>query len=185
MKLIASLVLTLFCAAVVAQDSLRITLKQQMLRDWQRAKTYTLQYLNAMPADKYSYRETDSVRSFAEQMLHLAQANAGLTSIGTGYRSATALPLYSPNFGKSSTAQTKDSVVYYVTTSYDIAIDAIKNLDFNKMNEEVSWNLAGGKRTRLLWIQKAFEHQTHHRGQCTVYIRLVGIRPPGEMLWDE
>ncbi|MCW3088251.1 MAG: DinB family protein, partial [Sediminibacterium sp.] len=36
--------------------------------------------------------------------------------------------------------------------------------------------------TRLAWIMKAFEHQTHHRGQATIYIRLQGIRPPAEKL---
>jgi len=30
---------------------------------------------------------------------------------------------------------------------------------------------------------KAFEHQTHHRGQTTIYIRLVGLKPPGERLF--
>lgn len=37
--------------------------------------------------------------------------------------------------------------------------------------------------TRLTWLMKAFEHQTHHRGQCTIYIRLQGIRPPAEKLF--
>jgi uncharacterized damage-inducible protein DinB len=30
---------------------------------------------------------------------------------------------------------------------------------------------------------KTFEHQTHHRGQTTIYIRLLGIRPPQEKLF--
>jgi len=91
-----------------------------------------------------------------------------------------------PNFDKSSTAKKKDSVLYYVNTSYDFMIDAIKNLDFDKIGEVVSRDLPGGKRTatRLGWLLKAFEHQTHHRGQCTVYLRLLGIRPPAEKLWD-
>jgi uncharacterized damage-inducible protein DinB len=32
-------------------------------------------------------------------------------------------------------------------------------------------------------ITKAFEHQTHHRGQTTVYIRLAGAKPPQEKLF--
>jgi uncharacterized damage-inducible protein DinB len=32
-------------------------------------------------------------------------------------------------------------------------------------------------------IAKAFEHQTHHRGQTTVYIRLAGATPPQEKLF--
>lgn len=186
MKLLLSLLLSLCCLSVVAQDSLSMSLKQQMLKDWQRAKAYTEEYLKAMPADKYNYRPVDSVRSFAEKMLHFAQSNAGLVAIGTGFRNVPLQAFLSPNFVKSPTLQNKDSVSYYVNTSYDIAIEAIKSLDVTKFSELVSWNLPGGHRTatRLVWIMKAFEHQTHHRGQCTVYLRLVGIQPPAEKLWD-
>ena len=47
-------------------------IKIQMVKDWQRAKTYTVDYLNTMPADKYSFKAVDSIRSFAQQMLHLS-----------------------------------------------------------------------------------------------------------------
>jgi hypothetical protein len=33
-------------------------------------------------------------------------------------------------------------------------------------------------------LAKAFEHQTHHRGQATVYLRLKGVAPPNEMLFN-
>lgn len=35
--------------------------------------------------------------------------------------------------------------------------------------------------TRGQVIDKAFEHQTHHRGQTTVYIRMAGATPPAEI----
>jgi uncharacterized damage-inducible protein DinB len=37
--------------------------------------------------------------------------------------------------------------------------------------------------TRGSALEKAFEHQTHHRGQTTVYLRLKGIKPPDERLF--
>jgi uncharacterized damage-inducible protein DinB len=37
--------------------------------------------------------------------------------------------------------------------------------------------------TREVGFQKTFEHQTHHRGQTTVYLRLKGIKPPNEKLF--
>src|SRR5687768_3718704 len=58
-------------------------IKTQMVKDWQRSKVYTVEYLNTMPADKYSFRAHDSIRSFAQQMLHLAQANGFLMSTAT------------------------------------------------------------------------------------------------------
>jgi len=32
-------------------------------------------------------------------------------------------------------------------------------------------------------MNKIFEHQTHHRGQTTIYIRLQNITPPNERLF--
>jgi uncharacterized damage-inducible protein DinB len=181
MKLLLSLLLLLGTFFVNAQNALGDSLKQQLVRDWERAKSYTQEYLDAMPAAQYGFHATDSMRSFAQQMLHLATANAGFAFISTG----TAYPFATQNFEKSPALQNKDSVVFYVNTSYNSMIKAIENMDPGIFGQLVSWNLPGGKRTatRLGWILKAFEHQTHHRAQCTVYLRLVGIRPPAEKLF--
>ena len=180
MKLFFSLSL-LLCFFSVSAQNLNETLKQQMVKDWERAKAYTQEYLDAMPADKYSFRAVDSIRSFAEQMLHLAFSNVVLAGAGTGVQNI----FLTRNLEKSPTAQSKDSVVYYVNSSYDFCINVIKNMDFGKLGEVVVQTTPGGKRseTRLAWLLKAFEHQTHHRGQCTIYLRLLGIRPPGEKLF--
>jgi uncharacterized damage-inducible protein DinB len=181
MKLFFSLLLSLCFFSGTSQNTFKDTLKQQMVLDWVRAKVYTQEYLDAMPADKYGFRPVDSMRSFAEQMLHLANVNAGMAFISTG----TPFPFPSHNFENSPTAKNKDSVEYYVNTSYDFVIQVIKNLDLSKLDEVVSWKLPGGLRTatRQVWLMKGFEHQTHHRGQCTVYLRLQGIRPPAEKLF--
>src|SRR5690242_11129240 len=78
------LVAVLFMKPVVMNaQSLNISdIKAQMVKDWERAKAYTIEYLNTMPADKYSLKPTDSIRSFAQQMLHLAGANVFLMSNG-------------------------------------------------------------------------------------------------------
>ena len=153
------------------------SLKAQLIQDWERAKAYTKAYLDAMPAEKYSYRAVDSIRSFSELMLHLAQGNVNLSSNGFGKDRI----FTGRNLEKSPTAQGKDSVIYLVMQSYDYCIDGVKNMDPSKMDEVVkrgNFNV-----TRRGWGMKAFEHQTHERGQCTIYIRLQGIRPPGEMLF--
>ena len=60
---------------------------------------------------------------------------------------------------------------YYVNASYDFAIDAIKKLDASKLEEKVKERTL--ELTRLAWVMKAFAHQTHHRGQTVIYIRLA------------
>src|SRR6266487_6893419 len=103
-------------------------LKAQLIKDWERGKDYTISYLNTMPADKYSFKAVDSIRSFAQQMLHLAQGNGNLMSLVTGVPK----PFGERNLEESTTAQTKDSVMYYVTTSYDLAINGLKKMDASK-----------------------------------------------------
>jgi len=153
------------------------TIKAQLIKDWERAKAYTKEYLDAMPKDKYGFRAQDSVRTFAQQMLHLAQANVGLSSNGTGKERIWGNRIIE----QSASAQSADSVNYYVMASYDFAIEGIKNMDVSKFEEK---NKRGNfDETRLAWLLKAFEHQTHHRGQTTIYIRLLGIKPPNEKLF--
>ena len=173
----AILLLTGLSFTASAQPISGDSIKAQFVRDWERAKSYTLDYLNTMPADKYSFKAVDSIRSFAQQMLHLSQGNVNLIGLATGEK----IDFPGRGLEASATAQTKDSVVYYVTKSYDFAIQSVKKLDPNKYGE-----MAGRGNTmvtRFAWLLKAFEHQTHHRGQTTIYIRLLGIRPPNERLF--
>ena len=111
-------------------------------------------------------------------MLHLSAANGFLMS------NANEQPM--PSFimsdpEHSTTAQTKDSVMYFITTSYDYCINAVKNSDVKKWGEKKK--IFNFEETRFALMNKAFEHQTHHRGQTTIYIRLQGIKPPEERLF--
>lgn len=164
---------------LLAQSLNTDEIKAQMVKDWERAKAYTIDYLNSMPAEKYSFKANDSVRSFAQQMLHLASANLFLMSNVSNQKP----PAWS-GFGleRRTTAQQKDSVMYCVTASYDYAINAVKNSDIGKWGEKKK--LFGRfDESRFAIMNKAFEHQGHHRGQTTIYIRLEGIKPPEERLF--
>jgi uncharacterized damage-inducible protein DinB len=130
-----------------------------------------------MPANKYSFKATDSIRSFAQQMLHLAQSNVNIIAPLAGMSNIFADRILED----SKTAQTKDSVVYYVVASYDMVINGLKKMDFTSLSEKVK--LYNWEETKFAWLLKAFEHQTHHRGQTTIYIRLLGLHPPQERLF--
>jgi uncharacterized damage-inducible protein DinB len=166
-----------FSVSVNSQSGMGEAIKTQFVNDWIRAKAYTLEYLDAMPADKYGFKAHDSIRSFAQQMLHLAQGSIGLSSNGTGKERIW----QGQNLETRASAQSADSVKYFVTASYDFVIDGIKNMDVSKLEEK---NKRGNfDETRLSWLLKAFEHQGHHRGQTTIYIRVLGLKPPPEKLF--
>ena len=176
--LIASFLL-LATQSTKAQSLTAEDIKMQLIKEWERAKAYTVEYLNTMPANKYSFKAVDSLRSFANQMLHLAGGNIFLMKIATDATPPAAFS--NPDLEHSPGAQTKDSVMYYVTASYDYCINAIKNTDLSKWGEKVK--VFGMEQTRYAMMIKTFEHQTHHRGQTTIYIRLCNIKPPQERLF--
>ena len=162
-----------------AQGLTTADIKAQMIKDWERARAYTVDYLNTMPASKYSFKAVDSIRSFAQQMLHLASGNVFLMSSATGDKP---LPWLMSDPEHRVSSQQKDSVMYYVTASYDYCMNQVRNFDTNKWGENTKmFNIF--EQTRFALMNKTFEHQGHHRGQTTIYIRLQGIKPPEERLF--
>jgi len=164
------LALTFVSSTVFAQFT-----QEQMVGEWQRAKAYTKEYLDAMPADGYGFKPTPEIRSFAQQMLHLADANYFFISTATGKPS----PMQAS--AEKTITPTKEAVTKAVMDSYDFVISSLQGLTPAQGQETVT--LAGHPASRLNVFGKAFEHQTHHRGQTTVYIRLKGVTPPPEKLF--
>ena len=143
-----------------------------LVADFQRNKALSLDYLQAMPEDQYSYKPTDSVRSFAQQFLHASQGLIGLSANGTG-----AERMYPGlNLEKDESLQSKVEVTRIVTESFDYAIKSVQNMDPAVFNEIVE--RGPFKVTRIGWINKSLEHVVHHRGQCVIYLRMSGITPP-------
>lgn len=167
--------ITFFAVLAMATSLTAQTPKENLLKDWERARTYTKEYLDAMPETGYALKPTKEMRSFAGQMLHIADANYGI--VGT----ATELTPTVKDLEKSNDVA-KASVTEKVLASYDFAINAIKNYPDAKWAEMIKlFNRFDVTRGQV--IDKAFEHQTHHRGQTTVYIRLAGATPPAEKLF--
>lgn len=151
--------------------------KSQMVADWQRAKAYTKEYLDAMPEAGLSFKPTPEIRSFAEQMLHLANANFNFASAASGATN----PYQGKNLEKLDEFKTKAGLSKAVLESYDFVIAALNKATDAQLAESVK--VFNQDITRGLAFEKAFEHQTHHRGQATVYLRLKGVTPPGEKLF--
>ena len=166
--------LWVFSAAEAAAPLLTIT---QMTTDWQRAKEYTKEYLDTMPEDGVNYKPTPEIRSFAEQMLHLASANYGFGATASG----KANPMQGKKMEEMADLKTKEALTKAVMDSYDFMLDAVKGMTEAQLAETVK--MGPREMTREVVLAKAFEHQTHHRGQCTIYIRMKGVKPPNEKLF--
>lgn len=147
-----------------------------MVADWTRARDYTKEYLDAMPEDGFGFKPSPDIRSFAEQFLHLANANYAFASAATGMASTNKV-----NLEKAADMQTKAAATKAVMESYEFVIKAVQGADPKALGEAVK--VFGRDTTRGGALSKAFEHQTHHRAQTTIYLRLKGVKPPPEKLF--
>jgi uncharacterized damage-inducible protein DinB len=171
-RLLTTLLVILSTASLIqAQDAVG-----DMAKEWQRAKEFTKEYLDAMPDADYSFKPKPEMRSFAEQMLHLTDANYNFTSAITGEKRPGAGEL------EKTADKSKANVTKLVMAGYDFVIANIKKQTPAQLTEKI--NLFGRfEMTKKMGFAKAFEHQTHHRGQSTVYLRLEGAKPPQEKLF--
>lgn len=150
---------------------------ENMVKDWERAKAYTLEYLEAMPADKFDFQPTPEIRSFAKQMLHITDANYGFIAAIAGIESPVGM-----GESEKSTDTSKENVTKLVSAGYDFVIEGIKGMSDADLSENIT--LFGQfEMTKGQALAKTFEHQTHHRGQTTIYIRMAGVKPPNEKLF--
>ena len=173
MKLLFT-ILSLFVMTTVVQAQSPI---DEIIKDWERAKAYTKEYLDAMPAESYGLKPTPEMRSFAQQLLHLIDANYRLASAATGVDSPVVV-----GESEKTADQSKENVTKLVMAGYDFVINSVKTMTPAQLSEPTTLfgriELTKGKA-----LEKCFEHQTHHRGQTTVYIRMAGATPPQEKLF--
>ncbi len=154
-----------------------------IIADWERAKRYTMAYLDSADDSSIAYKLSDKTpRTFGGQLLHLAEANYGLVKAGTGSMTDVTWGSLDGN----ADMKTKADVTKAVMDSYDYVIAAVKGFNDQQLADTLTVELFPGFKptfSREAWINKAFEHQTHHRGQCAQYLRAQGKTPPEEMLF--
>ncbi|MCG7858642.1 DinB family protein [Flavihumibacter sp.] len=150
---------------------------EDMVKDWERSKAYTKEYLDAMSDADYALKPTPEMRSFADQMLHITDANFGFMSAITGVASPVA-------FGEAEKAKDKSkaAVTKMVMDSYDFVIKNLPSITAAQMNEKMKF-FDRFEITKASALAKMLEHQAHHRGQTTVYLRLAKVTPPQEKLF--
>ena len=147
-----------------------------LIAEWTRAKNWTKEYLDKMPEDGLNFKPVPEIRSFAEQMLHLASANFNYGVRGTGATN----PYQGKNLEKMDEYKNKAALSKIVLESYDFVMASIKAMDVAKLDERIV--VRGNNIPRAEALVMGFEHQTHHRGQTTIYLRLKGVTPPAEPL---
>ena len=128
----------------------------------------------AIPADKFAWRPTPDVRSFAEVFLHVSAANYNLYKL-VGTPPPTGLDIK----GLEKSTSEKEKVIATLKDSFAHAKTAIKAMPDADLEKSLDW--FGGKNTERGILLFIVRHAAEHLGQSIAYARFAGIVPP----WTE
>lgn len=129
-----------------------------------------LQLAEAMPADTYSWRPDEGVRSVGEVYLHIAQANYYiLSSVGVS------LPEDIDLEGMNSITG-KEEVVDVLKQSIEFTQSAVQDLPESKLTELTDF--FGQTVTGQAALMSMLNHMSEHVGQSIAYARVNGVAAP-------
>lgn len=123
----------------------------------------------AMPAEKYNFKPSPEMNSFAHLTNHISEGNTELCSKISG----TPAP-----DSKLTDADSKDKLVAGLKASFEYCSTALANVDDSKLSDPMS--LFGGRfQTSRAGALIALSDEFYdHYGTQAVYLRLNGILPP-------
>ncbi|MCF6348085.1 MAG: DinB family protein [Flavobacteriaceae bacterium] len=152
-------------------------------------KAYTLEIAEAMPADKYTFRPHDSIRSFGEQMAHLGMSSKFLLGMFIKGEPMPTDPKVFAEFGKleKETGASKEACIKSITEAFDAIIATHESMNAESLSETFSVPFDPSPDKPKFSKEKGFqfisEHIAHHRGQALVSLRMQGIKAPRYRLY--
>jgi uncharacterized damage-inducible protein DinB len=145
---------------------------QSLLSNWNEIARKLIAMAEDFPEDKYDFKPTPAQRSFAEQLLHAANANYFFTNLALKKAPPT------EEDPKRSDFKTKADIVAFVKKAFADGADAIKAKGDAGMNDIVT-DPFGHVQMRVSNMGWGFiEHSGEHYGQLVVYYRVAGLVPP-------
>jgi hypothetical protein len=135
----------------------------------QRSQTNTVGAVEAMPADKFSFKPTPDQMPFAHLAVHIVEFNNGLC--------AKAADVPAPKVDEPKETDSKDQLVAAVKASYSFCSDALSKMDDSKLGDTI--DLFGGRQApRAMAALILASGWADHYSTAAMYLRLNGILPP-------
>ncbi len=123
-----------------------------------------------VPADKYSWRPEEGVRSVSEVFVHIGGANHFILSfLGKDMPEG-----FSRDAEKNMTG--KEDIVKFLKSSFEAAKKFVLAVDADKLDETVKLPFAEMSQQKVLLLLTTHCHE--HLGQSIAYARTNGVTPP-------
>jgi len=130
---------------------------------------HILAAIDAMPADKFSYKPTPDQMTFGHLVVHIVESNNDFC--------AKAADVHAPKAEELKETDSKDKLAAAAKASFDFCSDALGKMTDAKLGDSVE--LFGGKQypraTAALVVASAW---ADHYGAAAMYLRMNNILPP-------
>ncbi|OFV80499.1 MAG: hypothetical protein A3B65_00380 [Acidobacteria bacterium RIFCSPHIGHO2_02_FULL_67_57] len=142
---------------------------EALARLWTEVGGKVIDMAEDFPEDKYNYKPTPEVRSFAEQLQHVAEANVRFAGLARGQAAGGAEH-------HEAAPKTKAEIVAMLKKSFEDAAAAIQSAGDAGLAQPIKLP------TRTitgygLWTSATINAAEHY-GNLVVYYRLNGLVPP-------
>src|SRR5262245_42011408 len=169
-------------AGAAASPSTPPTIASSIDREISIVEKEVVEAAEAMPEDKFDFSpeklnvpgsDYKGVRTFAEQLKHIAASNYLLWSPITGEK-----PPDNVNDGKGpDNMKAKADIIKYLKASFALGHKAVATLNDSNLVQPIT-SSSGRPTTRLFLATFAPAHCFDHYGQLVEYLRMNGIVPP-------
>jgi uncharacterized damage-inducible protein DinB len=125
--------------------------------------------IEAMPADKFTYKPTADQMTFSHLVTHIIESNNLICS------KTASVP--APKVDEAKETDSKDKLLAATKASFDFCSDAVGKMDDSKLGEMTEG--FGGKQVTRGWFALVLASSwADHYGAAAIYLRLNGITPP-------
>jgi DinB family protein len=151
----------------------------QVLDEWvTKIEQLVVPAAEVLPEEKYSFTPSAGqfagVRTFADQVKHLAAANYQLGSRALGEQP----PAGTKGETAPESVRTKAEIMEYVKGSFACLHRAAAATGAGNVVEPIKGTQGNWERTRLGLLIDALAHSSNHYGQMVEYLRMNSIIPP-------
>ena len=137
---------------------------------WEQATLQIMELADAMP--DYSFRPHDSVRTFAEQLVHVGGSSKVIANMFLKDIKPSGPP---PEMDIS--AMSKAGIKTMVKTNLDETWEIMSSMSDEQLAEGIK-SFSGNDMTRLEGLLLVHDHLTNHKAKANLYVRISGNTPP-------
>jgi len=145
---------------------------ENLLQQWNDIGRKLIAMAEDFPEDKYDFKPTPAVHSFAERLIHAAHANQFFINALAGQK------MPEMDDPKRDQFKTKAEVVAFVKKSFSDGAGAIKAKGDKGMSDLVVDPFSNQQTPISDFAYGFVEHSGEIYGQLTVYYRATGLVPP-------